>query len=106
MTTPIEQRKDLLEINSNLDLMISLRKAIMNKFPRSWVMIHHNHLTGNYGLEVNNHSGSKYTPEQEYEIREFVTAAKVKPTPIISPEVIDTIVKKAAKRARTKKVAK
>jgi hypothetical protein len=86
MTTPLEQRKDLFEIGTDLDLMVSLRKSILGKYPRAWVLIHHNHLTGNYGLEVTNYMGSRYPADQEEEMKKFVSSCKGKPVTDIAPK--------------------
>jgi hypothetical protein len=73
MTTPIEQRKDLFEISTDLNLMISYRKAIMDSLPRAWVIIHKNQQTNNYGLEVMNSLGNACTPEETLEIKQIIS---------------------------------
>ena len=73
MPTPIEQRKDLFELSSDLDLLINYRKAIMASIPRAWVCIHKNQNTKNYGLEVTNSLGSACTPEEAEEIKKIIS---------------------------------
>ena len=93
MSTPIEQRKDLLELNDDLALMTTYRKAILKKLPRMWIMIHHNNQTGNYGLEVTNASAGICTPEELNEIKEIIRLCKSDTIPV------------AAKKTRKKKVS-
>jgi len=83
MSTPIEQRKDLLELNNDLALMITYRKAILEKFPKTWIMIHHNNQTGNYGLEVTNSSASACTPVELDEIKEVIRLCKSDTIPVV-----------------------
>jgi len=83
MTTPIEQRKDLLELNNDLALMTTYRKAILEKLPRAWVMIYHNIQTGNYGLEVTNSSAVACTPEELNEIKEIIRLCKSDTIPVV-----------------------
>jgi hypothetical protein len=97
MTTPIEQRKDLLEIGKDLQIMISYRKAILNAHPRLWVLIHHNHQTNNYGLEVNNPTGSQCTTAELDKVKNIIRECKIETIPVVS----DTV-----KKTRKKRVVK
>jgi hypothetical protein len=83
MPTPIEQRKDLFEISTDLNLMITYRKAIMNRIPRTWVIIHKNQQTNNYGLEVMNSAGSACTPEETEEIKQILFNCRNVTIPVV-----------------------
>lgn len=93
MSTQIEQRKDILEVSSDLNLMISYRRAIMEKMPRMWVLIHHNKQTNNYGLEVNNQMGSQCSAAESDIIREIlrVCRGELAPAPKKSRKKKETI---------------
>lgn len=96
MPTPIEQRKDIFEISTDIDLMICYRKAILEKMPRMWVLIHHNKKTGNYGLEVNNGWGAQCSSEEVNTIRDILMICRGK-------EQIEIIKKSPKKRKKATK---
>jgi hypothetical protein len=83
MPIPIEQRKDLFELSSDLNLLISYRKALLDANPRLWILIHHNKETNNYGLEVNNSSGSACSAQEIEEVREVLRICRSQSTPVI-----------------------
>jgi len=83
MPIPIEQRKDLFEVSSDLELLRSYRKALLASNPRLWVLILHSSETNNYGLEVNNSNGSACSPQEVEEIREVLRSCRNPSTPVI-----------------------
>lgn len=83
MPIPIEQRKDLFELSSDLNLLISYRKALLDKNPRLWICIHHNKETNNYGLEVNNSNSSQCSSEEVDEIRDVLRMCRLQSVPVI-----------------------
>jgi hypothetical protein len=85
MPIPIEQRKDLFELSSDLDMLKSYRKAIMDHNPRLWVLIHHNTETNNYGLEVNNSFGGICSQEEADGVRKVLSNCRTKSSPIKKP---------------------
>lgn len=91
----IEQRTDLFEINTDLDLMNTYRKAILEKLPRLWVLVHINPKSKNYGLEVVNAWGAPCSHEETAEVRHIITQCRVR-----SSIVNDTVVKKPTKRKK------
>lgn len=91
MSTPIEQRKDILEVSSDLNLMVAYRKAIMEKMPKMWVIIHCNRQTNNYGLEVNTQLGAQCSQAESDSIREILRVCRGGSIPV------------APKRSRRKK---
>jgi hypothetical protein len=95
MLTPIEQRKDLFEVSSDLNLMISYRKAILENIPRSWVYIHKNQQTNNYGLEVTTIHGNAYASEEADKIRQILSDCR--------KEISIPISVPTAKKSRKKK---
>ena len=87
MPTPIEQRKDLLEITSDLSMMISYRKAILEQSPTMWVLIHKNSQTNNYGLEVNNSYGLQCSPDELEKIKETLRLCRLNQAPVVLKKV-------------------
>ena len=83
MPIPIEQRKDLFELSSDLNLLTSYRKALLEANPRLWILIHYNKETNNYGLEVNNSMGSACSQSEVEEVREVLRLCRLH-----SPQVI------------------
>ena len=73
MPTPIEQRKDIFEINKDLKEMNLFRKELLSKIPGIWVLIHKDAKTGNYGLEVNNSFGSPCTKTEQDQIKQVIS---------------------------------
>lgn len=82
MQPPIEQRKDLFELTSDLDSLISYRSALLASNPSLWVIIIHNKGTNNYGLEVNNSFGMPCSKKEIENIRSVLSNCRTKSTPI------------------------
>jgi hypothetical protein len=94
MPIPIEQRKDLFDLSTDLALLISYRKAILNSNPRLWVLIHKNPETKNYGLEVINSVGSTCSTQEIEEVREVLRICR-NPVTVQVPNIV---IKKARKK--------
>jgi hypothetical protein len=72
MIIPIEDRDEVLVIDSSKDLMNELRAAILQEFPRTWVFVHHDLIDDMYGIEVANVWGGRLPTEREELIREYI----------------------------------
>jgi hypothetical protein len=83
MPIPIEQRTDLFELSEDLNLLMTYRKAIIDKNPRLWVFIHKNPETKNYGLEVGNSVGGPCSTQEVEDIREAINFCRNPPIKVI-----------------------
>ena len=96
MPTPIEQRKDLLEVSSDFEMMLSYRKAILQELPTMWVLIHKNSKTNNYGLEINNSFGAQCTQVEIDRVKEILRGCRSESVVASVPVVTKKVRKKKA----------
>ncbi len=72
MLTPIEDRKEILIISKNKELMLKLRDAISANFEMVWIFVHCNNISHSYGIEVCNEWGSQLPKKKGDDVVLFV----------------------------------
>lgn len=72
MILPLEEREEVLIVNSNKETMIGLRHEIFKNFPRTWIFVHHDSSSELYGIEVATTWGTRLPKDHEDNIKMFI----------------------------------
>ena len=72
MILPLGEREEILVIDSSKKLMMDLRLAILQEFPRTWVLLYYDSVEDMYGIELCNVSGGRLALDKEESIREYI----------------------------------